>query len=58
MCAIDVDPRYADAYYNRAEAKYVLLDYQGAISDYTKAIEINPQYENAYHFRGFATSMI
>ena len=31
-----------------------LKDYYGAISDYTKAIEINPRYVSAYHNRGVA----
>jgi len=33
-------------------AKYELEDYSGAISDYTKAIEINPMYVDAYYRRG------
>ena len=30
----------------------ILKDYQGAIADYTKAIEINSQYASAYVNRG------
>ena len=41
-------------YYNRAIAKRNLEDYQGAISDYTMAIEIDPQFALAYNNRGFA----
>ena len=33
-------------------AKAKLEDYKGAIEDYTKAIEINPNYSNAYKNRG------
>ena len=34
----------ADAHYNKDLAKYNLKDYYGAITDYTKAIELNPDY--------------
>ena len=34
------------AYFNRIWNKGEIQDYYGAISDYTKAIEINPQYYN------------
>ena len=34
----------AEYYYNRGNAKYDLQDYDGAIADYTKAIELNPNY--------------
>ena len=32
----------AEYYYNRGLAKSDLQDYDGAIADYTKAIELNP----------------
>tara|TARA_B100000768_G_C10918627_1_gene224671 strand:+ start:204 stop:422 length:219 start_codon:yes stop_codon:yes gene_type:complete len=38
----------------RGETKYNLKDYKGAIEDYNKAIEINPNYTYAYYNRGFA----
>ena len=40
------------AYTTRASAKTLLKDYNGAIADYTKAIEINPNNATAYHSRG------
>ena len=42
----------SDAYVNRGISKYVLQDYQGAIADYSKAIELNPNYSEAYVNRG------
>jgi len=33
-------------------------DTYGAISDYTKAIEIDPNYESAYNFRGLSKSKV
>ena len=35
-------------------AKDELKDYKGAIADYTKAIEIDPNYADAYNNRGIA----
>ena len=46
------------AYYNRGISKSKLNDHYGAIADYTKAIEINPQYEKAYNNRGIAKRKI
>ena len=42
----------ADTYLNNGNSKYNLKDYYGAISDYTKAIEIDPNNANAYFNRG------
>ena len=40
-------------YFNRALKKGEKGDYYGAISDYTKAININPQYAKAYYNRAW-----
>jgi tetratricopeptide (TPR) repeat protein len=52
--AIELDPNYADAYYNRGLAHYDLKEYERAIEDYNKAIELDPNYVNAYYNRGLA----
>jgi tetratricopeptide (TPR) repeat protein len=41
-------------YYNRANAYDSKGDYDAAIPDYTKAIELNPKFTEAYNERGFA----
>ena len=41
-------------YFKRANKKVGEEDYYGAISDYNKAIEINPKYSKAYINRGIA----
>ena len=52
------NPQYVDAYYNRANTKYELKDYQGAIADFNKAIEFGPQYAYAYYNRGITKSIL
>jgi len=52
--AIEINPKYAFAYYNRGLAERQLEEYKGAVDDYTKAIEINPKYADAYYKRGIA----
>ena len=42
----------AKEYFYRGISKNDLKDYNGAISDYTKAIELNPNYASAYNNRG------
>ena len=52
--AIEINPKYADAYDNRGVAKDNLKDYKGAIQDYSKAIELDPKYAVTYYNRGVA----
>lgn len=44
----------AKEFNNNGRAKRELKDYQGAIQDFSKAIEINPNYVDAYVNRGLA----
>jgi tetratricopeptide (TPR) repeat protein len=45
--AIEINPKFAKAYYHRGIVKGYYNDYQGAILDFTTALEINPAYEQA-----------
>jgi tetratricopeptide (TPR) repeat protein len=56
--AIRLDPNYAPAFLNRADAWRAKKEYDIAITDYTEAIRLNPKDAGAYHNRGaswFAT---
>ncbi len=48
----------AYVYVNRGITKLASGDSRGAISDYSKAIELNPNYDSAYSFRGNARSRL
>jgi tetratricopeptide (TPR) repeat protein len=51
--AIQLDPNYANAYYNRGLLKYYKLkDTQGALADYNKFIQINSYDARGYVLRG------
>ena len=54
--AIQLDPKDAKAYNNRATIYRFLHEYQRAIIDYSRAIELNPKYAWAYGSRGFVYS--
>jgi len=44
--AIELDPKYAPAYYNRGIAKNAKGDLDGAIADYNRAVELDPKLSN------------
>jgi tetratricopeptide (TPR) repeat protein len=52
--AIEINPRFAEAYNNRGLAYAYKGQYGQAISDYNKAIETNPKLAEAYYNRGAA----
>jgi tetratricopeptide (TPR) repeat protein len=52
--AIEINPRYAEAYYNNGNALFALKKTEEAIRNYDKVIEINPQYLDAFSTKGLA----
>ena len=48
----------AEKYFDRANKKVFIQDYVGALSDYTQAIRLNPQYDIAYNSRGLLKESI
>jgi tetratricopeptide (TPR) repeat protein len=52
--AIERRPNYAEAYYNRGNARYEKGDLDGAIADYNRAIRLNPKDAGACANRGAA----
>jgi len=44
----------AEEYFDNGLSKYDLKDFYGAISDYNKAIELDPNYAKAYYNRGLS----
>ena len=50
--AIEIDPKFAAAFYFRGNAYSALNDARGAISEYTKAIRIEPKFAEALMNRG------
>lgn len=48
----------ANEYFNRGNFKKLLGDYNGALSDYDKAIEMKPSFFEAYHQRGTVKSLL
>ena len=55
---IEIDPNFADAYYNRGVAKVRLKEFQEAIEDFDKAIELKPDDIFCYLNRGVAKDQI
>ena len=49
-----MDPNYIRSYQNRGTVKAVLKNYEGAIEDFSKVIELDSNYAVAYQNRGYA----
>ena len=45
-------PNFAKSYYNRGNAYRDRVDFDKAVADYTKAVELNAGYAEAYYNRG------
>ena len=56
--AIEINPRYAEAYNNRGIAYLRKGQYDKAISDFTKVIEINPKDAMAHENRGLVYAIL
>jgi tetratricopeptide (TPR) repeat protein len=56
--AIQLNPNYAKAYYNRALTHQRLGELESAIADYSESLRLNPEYARAYHNRGIARAHI
>ena len=56
--AIEINPRFAKAYYRRGIVKNYYQDRTGALKDFNKAIEVNPGYAEAYHKRGILKEIL
>ena len=56
--AIEINPRFVLAYFNRGEDRFVLGDLRGAMTDFDNAIEIDPQFEDAYYYRASAKTRL
>lgn len=48
----------AEVYNSRGLSKFDIKDYQGAIADFTKAIELIPNDDSAYYYRGLCKLML
>jgi tetratricopeptide (TPR) repeat protein len=52
--ALDLNPNYANAWFNRGELRYAKGNYTEAIDDYNQALRLNPRDAAAYNSRGHA----
>src|SRR4029079_11803195 len=53
--AIELDPNYALALYNRGMALHAKRKFDSAMADINQAIKLNPNYKKAFSDRGVAS---
>jgi lipoprotein NlpI len=51
--ALDLDPKYVDAYNGRGGAWLEKREYDKAIADYTTALELDPEHKFAYRAKAW-----
>ncbi|MDB5225909.1 MAG: hypothetical protein JWN78_102 [Bacteroidota bacterium] len=56
--AIEINPKYLDAYNNRGKLNVYLQNYLEALSDFNKTIEIDSNYKSGYQNRGVLKSKL
>lgn len=56
--AIAAEPQSAEDYVERGKAKLEAKDYEGAMVEYTRAIELNPESYEAFEGRAYVNSVI
>lgn len=56
--AVDLDPTYASAYFQRGQCYQHLHDYHHALENYSLAIRVQPNLPEPYFARGFVYAML
>jgi hypothetical protein len=56
--AIQCDEKFIAAYYNRALTKNTLAEYEGAITDYTRAVELGMREPIVFNCRAYAKNKL
>lgn len=56
--ALELNPKFAEAYSRRGTAKYDLGKYEEAIADYNEAIRLNQDFAPAFYNRGTAKGIL
>ncbi len=54
ISACSVNAQSAEDYFNRGLEKVNLKDYSGSVTEYSKAIALDPEYVKAYIHRGIS----
>ena len=52
--AIEVEPAYQKAFYNRGKSYLKLKEYSSAITDFKKVVGLDPDHALAYYYMGYA----
>ena len=52
--AVEIDPKYAEAWYNLGRSYHMQASYDEAIDCYLKVIDIDPEYADGYCYLGIA----